>query len=186
MASSYYLYDVSWPHIIHWFVFKLLFVLLFASLSHSIIFMQYIILVPSRFADFQDGHSFNDEKLCKNFNLYASEVSHSIRKVFGINWLVENLNCFIHEMCLASLLFCMDLLLDAPLVRDLADTFSMPFLYNSLALEIALSDYSFGFGYFPYGGFMSLVELLANGWCGEILFVIRGGLIYDEFDDTLL
>lgn len=84
------------------------------------------------------------------------------------------------------LTICMDFLLDAPLVQALADTFLLPSLYNYLALDIALSNYSFGFGDFSYGGFMSLVELLANGWCGELLFVIRCGLICDEFDDTLL
>lgn len=88
MASSYYLYDVSWPHIIHWFLFKLLFVILFASMSRYVISMLYRILVLPRLNDFQDGDSFNDEKLGKFFNLYSSQVFHSIRDVVGINWLV--------------------------------------------------------------------------------------------------
>lgn len=65
------------------------------------------------------------------------------------------------------------------------NTYFSPHFYTFVDLDSALSNYHFEFGDFDYAGFISHSQLLSSGWHGELLSILRNGLISNLYDDTL-
>ncbi|XP_059066180.1 uncharacterized protein LOC131857532 [Cryptomeria japonica] len=98
---------------------------------------------------------------------------------------LDRLGCFLAEIPSRFLTICMDVLLDYTIIRALFDAYFHSYFYTADDLDSALSFYHFEFGNFEYGGFLTCSQLLSSGWHGELLSIIRHGLISNLYDDTL-
>lgn len=80
---------------------------------------------------------------------------------------------------------CMDVLLGSAMVRAIFDRYFNSHFYIIDDLDNALSNYHFESGDFEYASFISRSQLLSSSWHGELLSILRNGLISNSYDDTL-
>lgn len=145
----------------------------------------YHILMPHKHYDFQDSFVLDDENLGRLFHIHSMDFSLAFRKVLGKKWIANNSGCFLGDIASQFPTVCMDVLLDSDMVRAIFDTYFSPHFYTSIDLDSALCNYCFEFGDFDYAGFISRSQLLSLGWHGELLSILRNGLISNLYDDTL-
>ncbi|GLJ24346.1 hypothetical protein SUGI_0464780 [Cryptomeria japonica] len=151
----------------------------------SIILPTYRVLVSTPKEDIVDNYGYVSEKFGRVFVLHNLELESEIRRVMGNRWLLSRSFISFSEVLSCFFTICYDLLWDKTLVQLIASKFVAPPMLDMHHLGSALDSYIFYMGTLPYGGFLSVQNLLEDGHYGHLLFEIRMGLICDTIDEAL-
>lgn len=151
----------------------------------SNILLTYRVLVSTPEVDIVDNYGYVSEKLGRVFVLHNMELESEIRRVVGNRWLLSPSFISFSEVLSHFFTICYDLLWDKTLVQLIASKFVAPPMLDMHHLGSALDSYIFDMGTLPYGGFLSVQNLLEDGHYGDFLFEIRMGLICDTIDEAL-